>query len=131
LPIIYTSSVSQISLLTNGEIQYNQPKWTQIRHDTITNDFHKTIRILQNFQTVGKTFLRHLRNNRQTWPFSTLTIKNRDYVALSLALLVYRANENRKHCTLFSEVTQKDLKYINIFKIHNSYFKTNRNHRWS
>jgi hypothetical protein len=55
-------------------------------------------------------------NNRQTWPFSTLTIKNRDYVALSLALLVYRANENRKHCTLFSEVTQKDLKYIENFK---------------
>ena len=30
--------------------------------------------------------------------------------------LVYRANENHKRWTLLSEVTQKDLKYIENFK---------------
>jgi hypothetical protein len=49
-------------------------------------------------------------------PFSTLTIKNRDYVALSLALLVYRANENRKRCALLSKVTQTNLRNIENFK---------------
>jgi hypothetical protein len=39
-------------------------------------------------------------------PFSTLATKNRAYDTLSLAFLVYRANENRKRCVLLSEVTQ-------------------------
>jgi hypothetical protein len=41
-------------------------------------------------------------------PFSTLTIKNRAYVTLYLARLMYRANEN--------EVTQKNLRNIENFK---------------
>ena len=49
-------------------------------------------------------------------PFSTLTTKNRAYDTLSLAFLVYRANDNRKRCVLLSEVTQTNLRNIENFK---------------
>ena len=49
-------------------------------------------------------------------PFSTLTTQNRAYDTLSLAFLVYRANENRKRCVLLSEVTQTNLRNIENFK---------------
>ena len=48
--------------------------------------------------------------------FSTLTTTNRAYDTLSLAFLVYRANENRKRCVLLSEVTQTNLRNIENFK---------------
>jgi hypothetical protein len=51
-----------------------------------------------------------------TLSFSTLTTTNRAYDTLSLALLVYRANENRKRCVLLSEVTQTNLRNIENFK---------------
>jgi hypothetical protein len=38
------------------------------------------------------------------------------HVSLSLAILVYRGNENRKRCPLLSEVTQNDLRNIENVK---------------
>ena len=48
--------------------------------------------------------------------FRTLTTKNSAYDTLSLAFLVYRANDNRKRCGLLCEVTQTNLRNIENFK---------------
>ena len=58
-------------------------------------------------------------------PFSTLTTQNRAYDTLSLAFLVYRANDSRNRCALFSEVTQTNLRNIENFKTKNYCAKSN------